>query len=168
MQKSKYYIRLMRPTFERAILTVEASSEEAAMRAALKQPGRLTDDEWALLEAERAQPVVELVLPEEEADGSDDDRLAYLRDVRHAYALLQADLAEAAGSFIVPTWLRRQPGLAIADIRKTGARRSREFMRKGWKGLLPGLAGRRSQPMSWISSPNGTSVGESRGKHPDE
>jgi hypothetical protein len=31
---------------------------------------------------------------------------------------LQADLAEASGSFIVPTWLRRQPGLAVANITK--------------------------------------------------
>jgi hypothetical protein len=42
LQKSKYHIRVMRPTFERAILTVEASSEKAAMRAALEEAGRLT------------------------------------------------------------------------------------------------------------------------------
>jgi hypothetical protein len=29
--KSKYYVRLMRPTIQRAILTVEARSEEAAV-----------------------------------------------------------------------------------------------------------------------------------------
>ena len=30
MKRSKYYIRVMRPTFQRAILTVEAASEQAA------------------------------------------------------------------------------------------------------------------------------------------
>jgi hypothetical protein len=118
MQQSKYHIRVMRPTFERAIVTVEASSEEAAMQAALQEAGRLTDEQWALQGAEREEPVVEIALPEEEAKGADADVLAFLRDAQYAYALLQADLAEASGSFIVPTWLRRQPGLAVADITK--------------------------------------------------
>jgi hypothetical protein len=116
MQKSKFHIRVMRPTFERALLTVEASSEEAAMRAALDAASRLTDKEWAVLEAEREEPIVEIVLSEEEGEGSDADDRAFLSDVQYAYALLQADLEEASGTFIVPTWLRRQPALAIADI----------------------------------------------------
>lgn len=33
--KRKYYVRLMRPIFQRAILTVEATSEEAAVRSGL-------------------------------------------------------------------------------------------------------------------------------------
>ena len=37
MQQSIYHIRVMRPTYERAIVTVEASSEEAAMQAALQE-----------------------------------------------------------------------------------------------------------------------------------
>ena len=116
MQQSRYHIRVMRPTFERAILTVEASSEEAAMQAALEEAGRLTDDQWALQGAEREEPVIEVALQEEEAEGSDGDVLAFLSDAQYAYALLQADLAEASGSFIVPTWLRRQPGLAHTSV----------------------------------------------------
>jgi hypothetical protein len=42
MQQSKYHIRVMRPTFERVVLTVEASSEEAAMQAVLEEAGRIT------------------------------------------------------------------------------------------------------------------------------
>ena len=106
----------MRPTFERAIVTVEASSEKAAIRVALEQAGQLSDDQWALLETEKEQPIVEIALSEEEADGSERDLIAYLSEVQHAYALLQADLEEASGFFIVPTWLSRQPELAIADI----------------------------------------------------
>ena len=33
MKRSKYYIRVMRPIFQRAILTVEATSDEAALRS---------------------------------------------------------------------------------------------------------------------------------------
>ena len=149
MQKSKYHIRVMRPTFERAILTVEASSEKAAMRAALEEAGRLTDNEWALLESEREQPVVEIALPEEEAEGSDNDLLAYLRDVQHAYALLQADLAEAAGSFIVPTWLRRQPGLAIADITKDWNEALSGIYEEGVEGFITWV-GRQTRPTNVV------------------
>jgi len=35
VNQSKYYIRVMRPIFQRAILTVEASTDKAAMRTAL-------------------------------------------------------------------------------------------------------------------------------------
>jgi hypothetical protein len=161
MQKSKYRIRVMRPTFERAIPTVDASSETAAIRTALEEAGRLTDNEWALLEAEREQPVVEIALPEEEAEGSDADVLAFLKDVQHAYALLQADLAEAGGSFIVPTWLRRQPGWRLPISQKIGTRHCRASMRKGWRCLLPGLVDRRVPPMSWISLPSARNAGES-------
>jgi hypothetical protein len=140
LQKSKYHIRVMRPTFERAILTVEASSEKAAMRAALEEAGRLTDDEWALLEAEREQPVVEIALSEEEAEGSDADVLAFLSEVQHAYALLQADLAEVGGSFIVPTWLRRQTGLAIADITQDWSEALSGIYEDGVEGFITWLA----------------------------
>ncbi len=116
MNQSKYYIRVMRPIFQRAILTVEASTDKAAMRAALDKAAQLTDNEWALVEAESDQPIVEIALSDEDSDGSDADRLAFLSDVRHAYALLQADLEEGEGLFIAPTWLRHQPALWIADV----------------------------------------------------
>jgi len=106
----------MRPTFERAIIAVDASSEKAAIHAALEQADRLTDNEWSLLDTEREPPVVEIALSNEEAEDSDAAIVAFLRDVRHAYALLRADLAEGSGGFIVPSWLRYQADLMIADI----------------------------------------------------
>jgi hypothetical protein len=57
------------------------------------------------------------VLSEEEAEGdSEADVVEYVRGVQHAYALLQADLEEGAGTFIAPTWLKDLPQLAAADI----------------------------------------------------
>jgi len=106
----------MRPTFERAILAVDASSEKAAIRAALEQADRLTDGEWSVLDIERDPPVVEIALSNQEAQDSDAAIVEFLRDVQHAYALLQANLAEGGGSFIVPSWLRCQTDLTIADI----------------------------------------------------
>jgi hypothetical protein len=116
VNQSKYYIRVMRPIFQRAILTVEASTDKAAMRAALDKAAQLTVNEWTLVEAESNQPIVEIALSEEDTEGSDAARLAFLSDVRHAYALLQADLEEGEGLFIAPTWLRHQTALTIADV----------------------------------------------------
>ncbi len=149
MQKSKYHIRVMRPTFERAILTVEASSEQAAIQAALEEAGRLTDNEWAHLKAEREQPIVEIALAEEEAEGSDADLLAFLSEVQHAYALLQADLAEVGGSFIVPTWLRCQTGLAIADITQDWNEALSGIYEDGVKGFISWLA-RQTHPTNVV------------------
>jgi hypothetical protein len=116
MAKSKYHVRVMRPTFERAILTVEASSEKAAVRAALDEAGRLTDDQWGCLETVQEPPVVELAVSQEDAQDSDAAIVAFLRNVQHAYALFRANLADCGGDFIVPSWLRHHSALAIADI----------------------------------------------------
>ena len=115
--KSKYYVRMMRPTFHRAILTVEAQSAEAAVRQALGKAERLSEADWAQLEIEEEPPVIEIVLSDEEAEAdSEADALEYVRGERRAYALLQADLESGEGTFIAPLWLKDLPELAAADI----------------------------------------------------
>jgi hypothetical protein len=117
MKRSKYYIRVMRPTFQRAILTVEATSDEAALRSAVAQAEQLTERDWARLEAVREPPVIEVALSEDETEGDTEARvLEFVSDVEHAYALLQADLETGEGAFIAPAWLKSQPELMIADI----------------------------------------------------
>jgi hypothetical protein len=119
--KSKYYIRVMRPTFQRAVLTVEAQSEELAVHSALEKAERLSELDWAQIETVLELPVVEAVLSE--ADMEDDidedsgaDALEFVSGGRHEYALLQADLEEGGGAFIAPIWLKDLPELAAADI----------------------------------------------------
>lgn len=117
MKRSKYYVRVMRPTFQRAILTVEATSDEPAMRSALQQAERLTEADWARLEVEQELPLVEIALSEDESEGDTEAGvLEFVGNVQHAYALLQADLEAGEGTFIAPSWLKHQPELAIADI----------------------------------------------------
>lgn len=115
--KSKYYVRLMRPIFQRAILTVEARSEEAAVRQAFKRAEQLSEGDWAELETEREPAVVEMVLSEEESEGdSEADAFTFMREGRYAYALLQGNLDEGEGSFIAPLWLKDVGELPAADI----------------------------------------------------
>ena len=101
MKRSKYYIRVMRPTFQRAILTVEAASEQAALRSAREQAERLTERDWARLEAVREPPVIEVAISEDETEGDTEAGvLEFVNDVQCAYALLQADLEAGEGAFI--------------------------------------------------------------------
>jgi hypothetical protein len=139
--KSKYYVRVMRPTFHRTVLTVEAQSEEAAVLSALMKADLLPETEWAQLEAERQLAVVETVLSEEEAEGdSEADDLEYVRGVEYAYALLQADLDSGEGTFIAPLWLKEVPALAAADITQD------------WSEALSGICGEETEAFyAWLT-----------------
>ena len=117
VMKGKYYVRLMRPTFQRAILAVEASSDEAAMRSALEKAEHLSEAAWAEMETEREPIVLEMVFSKEEAEGdSEGEVIDFLRGQEYAYALLQADLDGGEGHFLAPLWLKDLPKLAAADI----------------------------------------------------
>ena len=117
MKRSKYYIRVMRPIFQRAILTVEATSEQAAMRSALDQAERMAESDWERLEADQEPPVIEVALCKDDLhEEASVDVLEFMTEFQHAYALLQANLETGEGAFIAPTWLRRQSALMVADI----------------------------------------------------
>jgi hypothetical protein len=133
MKRSRYYIRVMRPTFQRAILTVEAESDQAAVRSVLEEAERLTESDWARLEAVREPPVIEIALSEDETErDTEAGVLEFVSDVQDAYALLQADLEAGEGAFIAPTWLKRQPELMIADITQDWT----EALPQNFDGLL--------------------------------
>jgi len=116
MKSSKYYIRVMRPIFQWAILTVDAISEQAAMRSALDQAERMAESDWERLESDQEPPVVEVALSKDELDEASVDVLEFMLEVQHAYALLQANLETGEGTFIAPTWLRQQSALMVADV----------------------------------------------------
>jgi hypothetical protein len=117
VMKTKYYVRLMRPTFQRAMVAVEASTNEAAMLSALKKAEQFSEADWAEIETNREPVVLEMVFSNEEADGdSEEDVIDYVRGAEYAYALLQADLDEGEGHFLAPLWLKDLPELAAADI----------------------------------------------------
>lgn len=153
MKKSKYYVRVMRPIFQRAVVTVEATSVEAATESALEKAERLTETDWTLLEGELPQPVIEIALSEEEAqdeaEGNPEvEALDFMRDVRHAYALLQADLDSGEGSFIAPTWLKAQPELIVADITQDWAETLSGISADDTEAFYSWLIGR-GVPVTW-------------------
>ena len=139
--KSRYYVRVMRPTFHRAILTVEARSEGEAMRSAVGKAAQLSEVDWTQLETEMEPPVVEMALSQDEAEAdSEAEVLEYVRGGRNAYALLQADLDEGAGTFIAPMWLKDLPELAAADITQD------------WNEALSGVSGEETEAFyAWLA-----------------
>ena len=139
--KSKYYVRLMRPTFQRAILTVEARSQAEAVRSALKEAEQLSEADWTQLEADTDSPLLEIVLSDDEAEGdSEADVVEYLRGERRGYALLQADLESGEGTFIAPMWLRDLPELAAADVTRD------------WSEAVSGVCGEETEAFyDWLT-----------------
>lgn len=113
----KYYVRLMRPIYQRAILTLEAPSDDAAMTAALEQAGRLTDKDWTEVPPVQDPPFIEIFLSEDETAGdSEETIMQFMHDIQQAYALLQADLEAGEGSFIAPMWLKSQSREMMTDL----------------------------------------------------
>jgi hypothetical protein len=144
MKRSKYYVRVMRPTFQRAVLTVEATSDQAAMRSALEQAEHLTESDWARFEVEREPPAIEVALSEDELDeDAEADVLEFMTDVEHAYALLQANLETGEGAFIAPTWLSRQSALMVADVTGDWAEALSGISDEGAEAFYAWLGGQR-------------------------
>ena len=85
--------------------------------------------------------MVEMALSKEETGGdSEAEVLEFVRDVRHAYALLQADLDEGEGAFIAPMWLKDLPELAAADITLD------------WNEALSGVSGEETEAFyAWLA-----------------
>jgi len=137
----KYYVRVMRPIFQRATLTVEAQSGESAVRSALRKAEQLFESGGARLETQTEPPVIEIVFSEEEAEGdAEADVLEYVRDVQYAYALLQADVDEAQGALIAPMWLKALPELAAADITQN------------WSEALSGISNENTEAFyAWLT-----------------
>jgi hypothetical protein len=94
-------------------------------------------------------PVVEIALSEEEAEGSDAESHALISDVQYAYALLQANLDEGDGSFIVPVWLRHQPALTIADITQDWSEALSGIYEEGVEAFITWL-GRQTRPANVV------------------
>lgn len=150
MRRSKYYIRVMRPAYQRAVLTVEATSDEEATRLALEQAETLTERDWARQRAVRDPPVIEIFLPKAEALGeSEAEVLKFVGEVQHAYALLQADLDSGEGTFIAPTWLKEQSELMVADITQDWAETLDAISEEGATAFYDWLA-RRKRPANVV------------------
>jgi len=105
------YLRSPRHISTLLVLTVEAESEEPAVRSALEKAEHLSEFDWVQLETVLELPVVEAVLSEADMEEDIDedsgvDALKFMSGGRHEYALLQADIEEGEGTFIARKRLR--------------------------------------------------------------
>ena len=116
--RKKYYVRIMRPVFQRVLLEVDATSEEEARRIAVGRAEAMRDNEWDDTESDFDQPmIVERVVGEDELEEiAVDDPRDLVSEIGHAYALLQADLETVEGEVIPLELLERIANLALADV----------------------------------------------------
>ncbi|HXS28327.1 MAG TPA: hypothetical protein VN730_11730, partial [Steroidobacteraceae bacterium] len=87
--------------------------------------------------------------------------LEYLRDVQYAYALLQADVDEAQGTFIAPMRLKALPELAAADITQDWSEALSGISNENTEAFYAWLTRQGARAMSWIFSRSAISGGES-------
>jgi len=122
-----YYIKLMRPAFQAAILTVRARSEKEAVSIALKRAPRVDDAEWigrfdGELYAYDVQDVYE-------AGGDEDASELGVIETRPPqtvmeqgpatdihYLLLRADIEIGQGDLLAQPWLDTRSSVLLADL----------------------------------------------------
>lgn len=111
-----FYVRLMRPVFQTAILAINASTEQQAASIALRRASGIDEKDWIGRFDRRfyAYDVQTLV-----GDGLGVESVEK-RDLgpssEFQYLLLKANLYYGEGQLLVQPWLRRQGNLMISDL----------------------------------------------------
>jgi len=101
VSEQKYFVRIMRPVFVRAVFEVTAESIEEAERKAVSMGEELPPPEWSedpALAVETQPPIPEAVAEAADYEDEDDfDPMDLLDDRDCDYALLQANHAAGEG-----------------------------------------------------------------------
>lgn len=109
----KYFVSLVRPVFERAVVEIEAQSLVEAQEKALEAAGDLPDTSWKgafdpsgyAFHIERAAEAEDVDSWADESDGA---------GIR--YALLQADVDSGEGNLLPQPWMAQTSALLVADV----------------------------------------------------
>ncbi len=118
---NRFYVRLMRPVFQTAVLAIEANTEEDAALIALHRAPRIDERSWTGRFDRRyyTYDVQTLVGDDIEGKASKGD-LGPNSDFR--YLLLKADLYVGEGKLLVQPWFAKQGDLMIADLARDWCR----------------------------------------------
>ena len=109
-RKTKFVVHLMRPVFQRAIVTIAARDHDRAIALALKAAETLPEAEWkGRFDPEKYVAVVE------GAETSPEPGEKVWKP-RVGYLLLHGNLEDGEGRVVVEPWLRRQSGLMVLDL----------------------------------------------------
>jgi hypothetical protein len=140
MKKEKYYVSVMRPVYQRAVIEVHASTGGEAREQALKKAKRFSDDDWSAFGMTVSElAVTERSLPAEEFK-DDSDALEFFADhADYAYALLQANIGTGEGDIIAPRWLADCSALMVADLTSDWLGQLQDIHEEGVTGFLTWL-----------------------------
>lgn len=109
----KYFVSLVRPVFERAVVEVEAGSYSDAQVKALEAAAGLPDSSWRG-DYKPSQYAFHIERTADADDAPEWVRAPDLTDM--CYALLQADVDSGEGSLMPQPWMAEQSSLLLADV----------------------------------------------------
>jgi|GEM_PF-3732903 len=105
-----FVVNLMRPVFQRAALTMVASSEPKAVERALQGAALIPETAWTgRFEPERYDYVVEEV-------ARNSGKIRKMDTRHHLYLLLRGATFWGEGSVVIQPWLQKQTGLMVLDL----------------------------------------------------
>jgi hypothetical protein len=134
--KQKYWVKVIRPVIEHAVVEVEASDYQSALEEAAELAVDLDDSEWSPA-PESDEYSVHPVAAYEQSDV--EDEIDVLDMVTHRYALLEANLDVGQGRLLLQPWMESQSGLMLADLSTDWADEIEGLRIKGVEGLLKDL-----------------------------
>jgi hypothetical protein len=132
----KYWVKVIRPVIEHAVVEVEASSYQSALEEAAELAIDLDDSEWSPA-PESDDYSVHPVAAYEQSDV--EDEIDVLDMVTHRYALLEADLDAGQGRLLLQPWMESQSSLMVSDLASDWSEEVGALLAEGVEGFLQDL-----------------------------
>ena len=146
-QRHRFAIKLMRPIFQTAVITVDAASEEHAVRLAFRKASRLKEEEWVgSFDARKyrydLQNVLDATEFSDEATETSVTAADFAKDLCEMhiteYLLLKADIEGGQGEAVNQPWLTRRATCSWLMWRATGSQTLRFWRKKGARDICAG------------------------------
>ena len=126
-KQRRFVIKVMRPIFQTAVITVDAVNEERAVRLAFGKAARLKEEEWVgSFDACKYRYDLQHILDatefsaEAEASETSVSAAALAKDLRGMriteYILLKADIEGGQGEAVNQPWLDEKSYVFLADV----------------------------------------------------
>ena len=124
-QRHRFAIKLMRPIFQTAVITVNAVSEERAVRLAFRKAARLKEEEWVgSFDARKYRYDLQNVLDATEFSDEATETSVTAADLAKdlcemhitEYLLLKADIEGGQGEALNQPWLDEKSYVFLADV----------------------------------------------------
>lgn len=113
----KYFVRLVRPVFQEALVEVEAGSDAEAAELALDLAEGLADRDWrGFFDPSAYSHHIARVASKDDLDGDSPEQAVALDVSDKCYMLLEADTDSGEGAVLPQPWMQNVSSLMATDL----------------------------------------------------